>query len=97
MPHASDPEKSEVRHLIAACPLQGKKVLDVGCGDGEFTWQFAALPRVVFSIDPSFPDLQTAKKTRPAACQHVHLAAANGEAPPFPDGSFDVVALTSSL
>ncbi len=97
MPHARDPNGIEARHLIAAGNLAGKKMLDVGCGNGDFTWQFAALPRTIFAIDPDLAALQAAHKDPRNTFPHVHLASASAESLPFPAGAFEVAALTSSL
>jgi ubiquinone/menaquinone biosynthesis C-methylase UbiE len=56
-----DPEGAELRHLEAACPLDGKDVLEIGCGAGWLTWQYAALPRHVVGIDPDADSLAQAR------------------------------------
>jgi ubiquinone/menaquinone biosynthesis C-methylase UbiE len=66
MPHTADPEKVESRHLVVAIQssgqFSGKKVLDVGCGNGAFTREFAEqFPCNIFGIDPSFGNLEKAQ------------------------------------
>jgi ubiquinone/menaquinone biosynthesis C-methylase UbiE len=102
MPHSNDPEKVEARHLAAALQrfgqFSGKNMLDVGCGDGSFTREYAAcLPYHVFGIDPGLENLQKAKSGPITSVSPFTFTAAKGEALPFPDGSFDVAALTSSF
>ena len=102
MPHSSDPEHAEVRQLIAAIPFSsqtsGKKLLDVGCGDGSFTTEYADhLPCDVLGIDPSFGDLQKANNERINTRSRITFVVAMGEVLPFADGEFDVAALTSSF
>jgi 2-polyprenyl-6-hydroxyphenyl methylase/3-demethylubiquinone-9 3-methyltransferase len=102
MPHKADPEKTESGHLAAviqsSSPFPSRKVLDVGCGNGNLTREFAERsPCDVFGIDPGFGNLQQARSGRTIASVSITFAAAMGEALPFADGTFDVAALTSSL
>lgn len=102
MPHSSDPEHEEARQLSAAIPFasqtSGKKLLDVGCGDGSFTSEYVGyLPCDVLGIDPSFGDLQKARNEQINTQPRITFAAAMGEALPFANRTFDVVALTSSF
>jgi 2-polyprenyl-3-methyl-5-hydroxy-6-metoxy-1,4-benzoquinol methylase len=46
-----DPEGVEASTLLAACPLAGRQLLEIGCGKGTLTWQVASLPRQVVGID----------------------------------------------
>jgi ubiquinone/menaquinone biosynthesis C-methylase UbiE len=54
------PEGAELSHLVAACPLDGRSVLEVGCGPGTLTWQYAGLPRRVVALDPDASVLRQA-------------------------------------
>ena len=47
-----DPERAECSHLIKVCELTGKNVLEIGCGEGKFTRQYAMMPRRLLGIDP---------------------------------------------
>lgn len=102
MPHSNDPEKVEARHLAAAIQsirrITVKTMLDIGCGDGSFTREYAeCLPCHVIGIDPGFVSLQKAKSGPINTFSHLTFTTAKGEALPFPDGVFDVAALTSSF
>ena len=92
-----DPERVEFNHLITACQLPGKHVLEIGCGNGILTWQYAGLPWHVVGIDPAATDILQAKMDKPASLSNISLVRAEGEAQPFQPGSFDVVLLASSL
>jgi len=46
MRYIHDPEGVEVSHLISACQPRGKKILEIGCGHGTLTFQYAGLPRL---------------------------------------------------
>ena len=71
-------------------PIQGRQVLDVGCGSGHFLRWMTALgvdPDVCHGVDISHERLEKARQLAP----HHHLLAIDGRALPFPDASFDLV------
>ena len=68
-----------------AAPLQGRRVLDIGCGVGMYTSAFRQRTPEVFGIEVEF---SRAVKGRERA---LGIAQAVGEALPFADASFDVV------
>jgi ubiquinone/menaquinone biosynthesis C-methylase UbiE len=93
-----DPENNEVSNIIRYAPLDGKRILDIGCGDGRLTGLYAPRAASVVGVDPGYPKLRTAVETRPPALLHsVHYAAAHAEAIPFPSEFFDTAIFTSSL
>jgi len=92
-----DPEGAELNHLINACELSGKTVLEIGCGEGKLTRQYARMPRKVVGIDPKITDLRTAKNDISGLSLHSHVIQAIGEKLPFPSHSFDIVIFASSL
>ena len=67
--------------------LEGKKVLDVGCGDGADCNFYQKAGAVVTGVEPSDNFVKKAREKYPA-CQFV---VGVGENLPFDDGSFDVV------
>ena len=92
-----DPERVELNHLITACQLAGKNILEIGCGDGDLTWQYAGLPWQVVGIDPAAADILQASKDAPTSLSSCSFVRAKGEDLPFSPGSFDVVLFASSL
>src|SRR4030042_2027104 len=92
-----DPEGAELNHLIKACELAGKRVLEIGCGDGKFIRQYASMPRRLVGIDPGLADLNTAKNNKSTFPNPPHFIQAVGEGIPFPAQSFDIVIFASSL
>ena len=46
-----DPEENETRALFDADGFSGKRVLEIGCGDGRLTWRYAGSAAHVTAID----------------------------------------------
>ena len=93
-----DPEEIETRHLHEAVSLDGKRVLEVGCGNGRLTWRYAHSARRVIGIDLSQTGLSEAQNGCPPALRAtVSFALADGRALPFAAGRFDVILLAWSL
>lgn len=91
-----DPERAEFSHLIKACELTRKNVLEIGCGEGKFTRQYVSMPGRLIGIDPGFADLCTAKKKNSDE-NLPYFIQAMGEKLPFPSQVFDIVIFASSL
>ncbi len=92
-----DPEGAELSHLVAACLPAGRDLLEIGCGAGTLTWQYAGLPHKVVGIDPAASELRQAKGAGPALLTHVAFIQAKGEALPFRPQAFDIALFASSL
>ncbi len=92
-----DPEGSELSHLVAACQPKATAILEIGCGTGNLTWQYADLPRQVVGIDLTMTDLRQAKNATPTPAPHISFIQAKGEALPFRSQAFDVALFASSL
>jgi 2-polyprenyl-3-methyl-5-hydroxy-6-metoxy-1,4-benzoquinol methylase len=79
--------------LELAGTVAGKRVLDIGCGDGEFALDLAARGAKVCGIDAS-ESMIAAARARPGAAG-VAFEVAAAQALPFPAASFDIaVAMT---
>ncbi len=92
-----DPEGAEVSHLVAACQPTAKAILEIGCGAGKLTWQYAGLPRRTAGIDPAMSALRQAQLAAPASPAPVSFLQAMGEVLPFRSQAFDVALFASSL
>ncbi len=92
-----DPDDPEFKHIAAVCSLAGKNVLEIGCGEGQLTYQYAHLPARVIALDLDFARLRQARKKQPSTAIHIHFMQANGQTVPFPSRLFDVVIFASSM
>ncbi len=91
-----DPEGAELSHLLEACRLSDRSILEIGCGAGQLTWQYADLPRRAVGIDPAASELRLAQ-SHPVPAPQAAFIQANGEALPFASQAFDVALFASSL
>ena len=56
-----DPEENEIHALFTLTgSLAGKRVLEIGCGDGRLTWRYASEAGHITGIDPELDKLQRA-------------------------------------
>lgn len=72
-------------------PLCGRRILDVGCGDGRLVRELAGRGAAAIGVDASLRMLQAASDGGGA------VALARAEALPFPAASFDVVVAVTVL
>lgn len=79
--------------LGALGPLDGRRLLDVGCGTGRFTVAFEAAGAQVVGVDRD-PGMLALAATRTRSAR---LLVADAHALPLGDGEFDVVVATTLL
>jgi SAM-dependent methyltransferase len=77
--------------------VSGKTVLEIGCGDGALAVELARRGARVIGIDTSRAMLAAARERAEKAGEQVKFIAANAEALPFEDGTFDVVIAVTIL
>ena len=66
MPIRLDPEANEPAALVDfSGSLTGKRVLEIGCGDGRLTWLYAESAARVVAIDPDADDIALAIRACP--------------------------------
>lgn len=61
-----DPENNEPRALFALADFNGRRVLEIGCGDGRLTWRYADKAAHVTAIDPFEGSIARAKENIPS-------------------------------
>ncbi|MGI4939865.1 MAG: class I SAM-dependent methyltransferase [Janthinobacterium lividum] len=74
-------------------PLEGRRLLDVGCGAGLLAAALLVRGAAVTGVDVSLAALATARQRAPQAC----FREARAEALPFATGSFDGAILLNAL
>lgn len=74
-------------------PLNGRSILDIGCGHGALARALTARGARVHGIDPGPEAIAAARAAVPEAT----FTEAGAEALPFADGSFDAVVFLNSL
>ena len=84
------------RHLLSHVPERCWRVLEIGCGAGEFTRLLAARARRVLALDLS-PQMIRRARERSGAYPNVEFVAADAMAYPLADGQFDCVASVAAL
>ena len=91
-----DPEQAEIAAIRTVLPsVAGRRVLEVGCGDGRLTRRYAADASTVTAIDPDAAAIAEFRAAPPAP--HVTLYAIGFEQFVSPPASYDVVILSWSL
>jgi ubiquinone/menaquinone biosynthesis C-methylase UbiE len=78
--------------------VRGKRVLDLGCGDGRLTLGIAPFATRVYGIDPDADAIAAAKRNaRTAGVRNVRFAVGAAQHLPYPDAAFEVVILSWTL
>ncbi|HJR81391.1 MAG TPA: class I SAM-dependent methyltransferase [Anaerolineales bacterium] len=94
----TDPEGSEKKHLHSSADFTNKRVLEIGCGEGRLTWQYAKETRSTVAIDLDADALRVATIDRPSDLERkVHFSLAKSEQLPFPGEAFDIAILAWSF
>src|SRR5258708_40179697 len=90
--------EDELREWGGVRLVRGKRVLDLGCGDGRLALGIAPFATRVDGIDPDPAAIAAAKtNARKAGVRNVRFAAGAAQDLPYPDAAFDVVILSWTL
>ena len=93
-----DPEQNETNRLLKAVNFSGKRVLEIGCGEGRLTWRYASASASTVGIDPDKDSLRVAMIDRPSDLENkVHFTNTEAEYIPFNKETFDIAILAWSL
>ena len=93
-----DQEQNETKFLRKLVDFRGKRVLEVGCGEGRLTWRYAGSAQRVTGFDPDFDSLRVARYDTPASLRKTTtFICASSLLLPFPRETFDIALLAWSL
>lgn len=88
---------NEVQLMLGELPLDGARVLELGCGKAEKTRTLAQSGRVREVIALEVDRIQHARNLLITDLPNVHFVQAGAEAIPEPDASVDIVLMFKSL
>jgi 2-polyprenyl-3-methyl-5-hydroxy-6-metoxy-1,4-benzoquinol methylase len=95
-----DPENNETRALFDIANFSGQQVLEIGSGDGRFTWRYADQAERVTAIEPAAKQIALARENLPSQLQdriEFHNIAFEEFAAASAASAFDIVILSWSL
>ena len=86
-----DPERNETKYLHRFVDFTNQRVLEIGCGEGRLTWQYAKVTRLTVGIDLDADALRVATIDRLSDLENkVYFSRALSERLPFPQATFDL-------
>ncbi len=94
-----DPAEKEIRALLKAVEWRGKRILEIGCGEGRLTLRLAAFhPRHIEAVDPDEARVSLARKDRPAKYGRlISYHVGHAERLRYARNQFDIVIFAWSL
>jgi len=93
-----DADRNETKYLHKFVDFNDKRVLEIGCGEGRLTWQYAKETKSVAAIDLDRDSLRVARVDRPSDLEdRIHFTCADSEYLPFAKEKFDIAILAWSL
>ena len=92
------PSDLELKTIRALVSFAGRRVLEIGAGDGRLAWPFAPEAARWIALDPDVEELGlAAAELRKHPSPPVQLLIGDGRALSFPADSFDLALFTWSL
>lgn len=93
-----DPERNETKYLHQFADFADKRVLEIGCGEGRLTWQYAQSTLSTVGIDTDRDALRIATVDRPPDLQNrIQFLCADSQHLPFSNETFNIAVLAWSL
>jgi ubiquinone/menaquinone biosynthesis C-methylase UbiE len=98
MTFQKDAEKHERKALHKLVDFKNQRVLEVGCGEGRLTWEYARSAGWVVGIDPDPDAIHVAYYDMPSNLRKTTaFACASSLNLPFAHETFDIALLSWSL
>lgn len=98
MAYIPDPQERDIEVLRRLVTLDGKKVLDIGCGEGRSSRRMARTAASVLGIDPDVEAIDRARGISPGGlADGCEFVAADVLELSLPRVGFDVVVFSRSL
>ena len=98
MTYVLDPEEAHLAALHRLGDFQGRRVLELGCGDGRLTLGIAEEAASVLAFDPDREAVERARQSLPAElAERVAYRVASGREIELEPTSFDLVVFSWSL
>lgn len=98
MTRVLDPEGAHLAALHRLADFRGKRVLELGCGDGRLTFPVAAAAAHVLAFDPDAERIEQARRALPAElAERVELRVASGRDIEVERRSFELALFSWSL
>jgi ubiquinone/menaquinone biosynthesis C-methylase UbiE len=93
-----DPEGAHIAALRRLGDFEGRRVLELGCGDGRLTLGIAAEAARVLAFDPAREVVERARRFLPSdLAERVSYRVASGDSVEIEPHSFDMVVFSWSL
>ena len=98
MERTLDPEGAHLAALRRLVDFDGRRVLEMGCGEGRLTRGIAAKAISVLAFDPDVASVAEAQASLPAElAERVEFAVASAEEIEIERGAFDLVVFSWAL
>jgi ubiquinone/menaquinone biosynthesis C-methylase UbiE len=93
-----DPEGAKTTALARLAPVDGLRVLELGCGDGRLTFRYADAAASVLGVDPDHHRIADARAALPPVlAERVSFAVVGAAEADAQRASFDLALFSSSL
>ena len=98
LPSDYPPPGMEVRLIQRFVNIKGRRVLEIGCGDGRLTRQYAPLASSVVAVEPDLAKIRVARRAAAAdGVTNVSFRVGAAERLPPSGGPFDIALFSWSL
>ena len=98
MPLVVDPDQIEITAIRELVEIEGRRVVEIGCGDGRITFQYAREAASVLAFDTDADAVAEARTAMPDDLRDkVRFEVADAAQIELPNGEFDLAIFSWSL